>query len=91
MMKLAITHDASKYLQALQAKQYKQVGSTVLKLLADPEPHDSQGLKGAKQGERRVDIGEYRIIYHYNNDTVFILVIGKRNDDDVYKVWERQS
>ena len=91
MLKIAITNDADKFLLALQAKQYKQVGSAIFGLLRNPEPHDSKQLKGAKNGERRLNIGEYRVIYSVNADTVEILVIGKRNDDEVYKVWERSK
>jgi mRNA interferase RelE/StbE len=89
MLKIAITNAADKFLAALQSKQYKQVGSAIFGLLRNPEPHDSQQLKGAQNGERRMDVGEYRVIYAVKGDTVEVLVIGKRNDDDVYKSWER--
>lgn len=91
MMKLAITKTADKVLSSLDAKQYRQVGKAIFKLLDNPEPHDSQPLKGAENGERRVDVGEYRIIYSVSGDVVAVLVIGKRNDDEVYKVWERMQ
>lgn len=91
MRKLAITHDADKVLKTLQAKQYKQVASTIFRLLDDPLPHDSESLKGAKNGERRVDVGEYRIVYCCLDDMIEVLVIGKRNDDDVYKTWMRMK
>jgi len=91
MMKLAISSEADKFLRALQSKQYRQVGQAVFNLLSNPIPHDSIVLKGAKRGERRLDIGEYRVIYAIVSDTVEILVIGKRNDDEVYKIWERMK
>jgi mRNA interferase RelE/StbE len=91
MLKIAITNEAYGFLSALQAKQYKQVGSATLALLKNPAPHDSQPMKGAKRGERRVDVGEYRIIYALAGDTVEVLVIGKRNDGEVYKIWERSK
>lgn len=89
MRKLALTHHAEKFLSALDAKLFKQVGRAVLSLLHNPEPHDSALLKGAADGERRIDMGEYRVIYVVNGDTVEVLVIGKRNDDEVYKQWNR--
>jgi mRNA interferase RelE/StbE len=89
MLKLEITKQALKFLGGLDSKQYRQVGSSVFALLGNPEPHDSIALKGAKQGERRLDIGEYRIVYAHNDDLLSVLVIGKRNDGEVYKVWER--
>ncbi|MES2129043.1 MAG: type II toxin-antitoxin system RelE/ParE family toxin [Pseudomonadota bacterium] len=87
MKKLAITHDAAKDWKRLDAKQYRQIGKAIMGLLADSRPHDSQVLKGAKSGERRVDVGEYRIIYSDDDNTVFVLLIGKRNGDEVYKKW----
>jgi mRNA interferase RelE/StbE len=42
-------------------------------------------LRGALHGERRVDIGEFRIVYAIADDVVEVLVIGKRNGDEVYK------
>ncbi len=88
-MKLSITKQALKAIAGLDAKQYKQVGSTIFGLFNNTEPHDSKALKGAEHSERRVDVGEYRIIYTASNDVIEILVIGKRNDNDVYKTWER--
>lgn len=90
-MKLEITKQADKFWSDLQAKQYKQIGKTVLGLLKEPHPHDSAELKGAENGERRVDVGEYRVVYTFEGDTISILVIGLRNDGDVYKIWERMK
>jgi mRNA interferase RelE/StbE len=89
MMKLEISKQAEKFWNDLPPKQFRQVGRTVVGLLKEPRPHDSADLKGAKNGERRVDIGEYRVIYTVLADVVSVLVIGLRNDDDVYKIWER--
>ena len=62
----------------------------MLALLANPEPHDSKQLKGSKDNNRRAYIGEYRIIYRVENEDLLVLVIGKRNDDEVYKILNRQ-
>lgn len=88
MYKLDITKSAGKFLSKLPAKQFRQVVSTILKLRENPDPHDSQQLIGSPE-YRRVDIGEYRIIYRIEGDTVKIAVIGKRNDDEVYKQFRR--
>ncbi|MEV4779770.1 type II toxin-antitoxin system RelE family toxin [Burkholderia sp. LMU1-1-1.1] len=91
MRKLALTHDAEKFWSGLEPKLHKQIGRAVLGLLRNPEPHDSSLLKGGKNRERRVDAGEYRIVYAVTDDTVEVLVIGKRNDAQVYKQWERMK
>jgi mRNA interferase RelE/StbE len=88
-MKLQITKRAANFLRDLDAKQYKQVAGKLFELLTNPQPHDSSALKGTEAGERRADVGEFRIIYAIDSDIVSILVIGRRNDDDVYKIWQR--
>jgi len=90
-MKLSLTRQASRELESLDAKQSRQVTLKVIGLLKNPEPHDSSLLTGSKHGERRVDLGEYRAIYAIHNDSVEVVVIGKRNDDDVYNIWKRQQ
>lgn len=90
-MNLDMTKQALKAAKKLDAKQFRQVISAVLALMENPEPHDSQIRKGASRGERRIDVGEYRVIYAVKNNLVEVLVIGQRNDDDVYKIWERMK
>ncbi|OQX23385.1 MAG: hypothetical protein BWK80_26340 [Desulfobacteraceae bacterium IS3] len=88
MYKLDISKSAGKFISGLQAKPYRQVVSTILKLRENPEPHDSKQLVGRSE-YRRTDVGEYRIIYRAENDTVKIAVVGKRNDSEVYKQFDR--
>ena len=90
-MNLDMTKQALKAAKKLDAKQFRQVISAVLALMENPEPHDSQILKGASRGERRIDVGEYRVIYAVKDNLLEVLVIGQRNDDDVYKIWERMK
>ena len=72
----------------MPGKQFKQVVGALFGLLKNPEPHDSRILKGYPY--RRVDIGEYRIVYEVRDEDLRILVIGKRNDDEVYKQLARK-
>lgn len=53
-------------------------------------PQDSITLQGKLRQFRRVDAGDYRIIYHFKDDVLFIVVIGKRNDDDIYRRMKRR-
>lgn len=89
MKSLKMTNQAAKFLASLDAKQYRQVGQKVFSLMQNSEPPDSAGLAGAKNGERRADAGEYRIIYTASETEVDIQVIGKRNGDEVYRIWQR--
>lgn len=85
MKTLRLSKGAAKFWESLDAKQYRQVGKAITTLLGNSRPQDSQLLKSSKHAERRVDAGEYRIIYTDSDDEVEVLVIGKRNGDEVYK------
>ena len=78
------------FLNGLQPKIAAQIAKKVLALNVDPLPNDSKQLIGYP-GYYRVDSGEYRIIYNFNpeEDLVEIILVGKRNDDEVYKKIER--
>ena len=90
MYKLDMTKAAGKFVQKLDAKQFRQVLTTILKLREEPEPHDSKQLMDSPE-YRRLDIGESRIIYRVETDTIKIAVVGKRNDEDVYRRFKRKQ
>jgi mRNA interferase RelE/StbE len=89
VLKLDITHDSCKFLFTLDAKPFRQVATALFRLLQDPEPHDSASLTGYPF--RRVDIGEYRIVYRVDGEYLRVPLIGRRNDDDVYRRLRRLS
>ncbi|WP_017292672.1 type II toxin-antitoxin system RelE family toxin [Geminocystis herdmanii] len=74
------------FLQGLQPKIAAQIAKKTLSLNVNPFPTDSKQLKGYPN-YYRVDSGEYRIVYRYHleEDLVEVLLVGKRNDDEVYK------
>ena len=82
-LKLLATKQAHAFLDTLPPKQFRQVFRKVLALLEDPRPHDTEQLKGYPF--LRNDVGEYRIIYDIQGDTLRLILVGKRNDDEIYK------
>ncbi|AFZ45370.1 plasmid stabilization system [Halothece sp. PCC 7418] len=78
------------FLKGLQPKIAAQIAKKALSLNLNPLPNDSKQLKGYPN-YYRVDCGEYRIIYRYQpkEDLVEVILVGKRNDDDVYRKLER--
>ena len=74
------------FLKGLQPKVAAQIAKKTLSLNIDPLPNDSKQLKGYP-GFYRVDSGEYRIVYRFKpkEDLVEVILVGKRNDDEVYK------
>lgn len=89
MRKLDMDRDAAKYLQDMDAKQYKQVASKMLSMIVYATPADYSQLKG--HSYHRMDCGEYRIVYRFDADTVYIALIGKRNGDEVYDRLKRKG
>ena len=85
-----LSRDARDFIEKLPHKHAKQVLLKVLDLCRNPEPPDSSLLKGSDERYRRADIGEYRIIYRVAGDTLEVLLIGKRNDDEVYRRFSRR-
>jgi len=87
VLKLDITHDCLKFLRTLNPKQFRQVVTSLFHLLQTPESHDSASLTGSPF--RRVDVGEYRIVYRVDGDLLKVPLIGKRNDDEIYRALRR--
>ena len=83
MLKLLVSKKAQKFLDDLPPKQFRQIIKKVFALLENPRPHDSEELRGYTF--LRNDAGEYRIIYDVQGDTLRLIVIGKRNDEEVYR------
>lgn len=88
MYKLDLTKAAGKFLAKLPARQFRQVVTTIFRLREQPEPNDSKQLMGYPE-YRRVDIAEYRIVYRIDGETVKICIVGKCNDSEVYKRFQR--
>lgn len=90
MAKLDGLETVLNFLKGLQPKIAAQIAKKVLALNVEPLPANSKELKGYP-GYYRVDSGEYRIVYLYRADEDFVevILVGKRNDDDVYKKLER--
>lgn len=84
MLKLEITKQAKKFFSLLPPKQYRQVFNKILALLENPHPSDSEQLQGHPY--LRADIGEYRIVYRVREDCLSVILVGKRNDDEIYRL-----
>jgi mRNA interferase RelE/StbE len=78
------------FVRGLSPKISAQIAKKVLALNIDPRPQDSEYLRGYP-GFYRVGSGEYRIIYRFTpeEDLVEIILVGKRNDDEVYEQFKR--
>lgn len=86
-----LSRAALSFIEKMQHKHAKQVLLKIIGLCQNPEPPDSMALRGSPEGYRRADCGEYRVIYRVVDDVVKIDLVGKRNDDEVYRQLKRRS
>ena len=88
MLRINLSKEAERFLKKIPAKHSKQLAERLYTLLQDPESIPSVELKGYAP-YRRVKSGEYRIIFYIEDETLFVPLIGKRNDDEVYQLLKR--
>lgn len=86
--RLATTRDADKFLAQLDAKAFRQVVRKIFALADHPTLPDASKLEGSNY--YRADQGEYRIIYFFDSEILYVVLIGKRNDDAVYAQLKRK-
>lgn len=86
LYQISLEKKVIKFIKNLPPKHQFQIKKYILSFQETPTPHDSQTLKGYSP-YRRGDCGEYRIIYRIdaNTQTVYIIIVGKRNGGEVYK------
>lgn len=89
MRTLVLKPEVLKALPDLPAKQYRQVVSAVFDLLKEPTPHYSKPLQNTEY--HRIAVGEYRVIYRFDEETVHVVIFGKRNDGEVYAMLRRKQ
>ena len=88
MLTIDFSKSAEKFSLRLLPKHKKQVGRRVNALAENPYASDTREVVGFAPF-RRADIGEYRIIYRISGALLHIFLIGKRNDDEVYRKLKR--
>lgn len=87
MLKIDLSKHASKFLKKVPTKKAKQLAKKLTELRENPAPQDAKKIINTSY--LRTDMGEYRIIYFVEKHILHIVLIGKRNDSEVYKKLER--
>lgn len=90
MWRIDLSRQAADTLLGLSAKHARQVAEKLKVLGTDPNSLPSQSLKGYAP-MRRLKAGKYRIIYALADGAVQVRLIGKSNDDEIYKLLERST
>jgi mRNA interferase RelE/StbE len=86
--RLVLSKQAAAFLRELPAKQARQIAEKIDALCNAPDSVPSELLKGYAP-MRRLKSSEFRIIFVVEDDFVQIRLIGKRNDDEIYKALGR--
>ena len=89
MLRISYARTAQKFLKNCPGKHCSQIVRKIEQLRTNPFPHDSIQMKGKAHEYRRVDIGEYRVIYRVEGQDLLITMVGRRNDDAIYREFER--
>ena len=87
MRNLNLSNDAAGFLTSLEAKQARQLWNKIVALMKDPRPGDSIDMG---EGFFRTSMGEFRIAYKFDNTTLYVDIVGKRNDNEIYKRLKRR-
>ena len=82
-MPIELSKHAIKFLKRLPTKQESQLVRRIAELAENPLAPDVRKMSGFDC--LRVDSGEYRIVYTMRGDNLFVWLVGKRNDDEVYR------
>ncbi|MEJ0053780.1 MAG: type II toxin-antitoxin system RelE/ParE family toxin [bacterium] len=82
-MRLELSKALDRFLARIPKKHAGQITRKIDELLINPYPIDSKLLSGIPL--YRVDVGEYRIAYRAYTTMLVVVLVGKRNDGDVYR------
>lgn len=89
MLKPDLTNDAMRFLKKRDGKQFLQIFQAITALCDDQRPADSISMGNGSH--YRKDVGEFRVIYRFDDTTLYIAVVGNRNDSAAYQEFDRKK
>ncbi len=87
MLKISLEKRALKALGSFTGKDERRISKKIMALRENPQAPNTCLLKNSSW--RRAKCGGYRIIYRVEEGILRVLLIGKRNDDEIYRVLMR--
>ena len=82
--RIAVTPAAQRQLTALDPPTRRRVAHRIEALATAPRPRGAETLAGG-EGELRLRVGDWRVIYRVQDDELLILVIKIGHRSDVYR------
>ena len=86
--------EPAEFIRKLKKSNPKSAGVVVRKiynLAENPNPPDAIKMNGAKNEFWRVAAGAHRIVYSVQENMLTVEFIGKRNDDEIYRRFNRRK
>lgn len=82
---LELSRTALKGLAAIPPNMRRRLADSISALADDPRPPASRQLQGEPQGFRRLRVGDYSIIYHYDTESRVVTVLRVAPRGRVYR------
>jgi mRNA interferase RelE/StbE len=79
-----IAPTARKELDRLPTNARERVVRAIDALSDNPRPHGSLKLEGG-EGQYRIRVGKYRVIYSIEDDVLIVLIVRVRHRKDAYR------
>jgi mRNA interferase RelE/StbE len=74
---------AQKQIMKLDKKIIPLIKTAIASLADDPRPYGYKKLKG--EDAYRIRVGDYRVIYEINDNTIIVTVVSAGHRKDIYK------
>jgi mRNA interferase RelE/StbE len=78
-----------RFMKKRDAKQFLQVFQAITALSGEPRPSDSIAMGNGSHF--RKDVGEFRVIYRFDRENLFVTVVGLRNDSAACQEFDRKK
>jgi len=81
--KVLIERYAQKQIMKLDKKIIPVIKASIIDLADNPRPYDYKKLKGEEA--YRIRVGNYRVIYEINDNTIIVTVVSFGHRKEIYK------
>ncbi|HEY9678450.1 MAG TPA: hypothetical protein V6C76_10605 [Drouetiella sp.] len=89
MLTPELSNDSLRFLKKRDPKQFRQIFQAIVSLCETPRPTDSIAMGDGIHF--RQSVGEFRVIYKFDSEKLFVSTIGHRNDGAAYALFTQRD